>query len=405
MTASGAVQVLGKSSYTADEYLQALKDGADQSRESLGGLAKYNATSDFLLPMKEYSQMQAKYADQTAAQLTERAKAEQDLQAKGMDPATKAAVEMRISQMQARDSLQSFVQLGVKPATEALATLARGGAGGAGMLPGGGGKAPMGGAGAGQMNYGKELYGKGGGSGGGGAKGYMEKMIQAESGGRNIANQSGAGGAPTSSAFGLAQITKGTFEGLVSKAGQNNPLYGKTFDDMKSDTKLQMEAARQLTDQNRQFLESRKLPTSDAALYLAHFLGPGGAARALSQSDNSPLSSAVDPNQLAANPMLQKMSTVADLKNWADQKMGGSGFRDGGIASGPTSGYSTTLHGTEAVVPLPNGKTIPVEMAGFNANFADQTSLMSQQLDKLDELVRVMQNQVSVSTKILQAAN
>jgi hypothetical protein len=182
-------------------------------------------------------------------------------------------------------------------------------------------------------------------------------------------------------------------------------LYGKTFDDMKSDTKLQMEAARQLTDQNRQFLESRKLPTSDAALYLAHFLGPGGAARALSQSDNSPLSSAVDPNQLAANPMLQKMSTVADLKNWADQKMGGGGFRNGGIASGPTSGYSTTLHGTEAVVPLPNGKTIPVEMAGFSGNFADQTSLMSQQLDKLDELVRVMQNQVSVSTKILQAAN
>jgi hypothetical protein len=30
---------------------------------------------------------------------------------------------------------------------------------------------------------------------------------------------------------------------------------------------------------------------------------------------------------------------------------------------------------------------------------------MSAQLDKLDELVRVMQNQVSVSTKILQAAN
>jgi len=30
---------------------------------------------------------------------------------------------------------------------------------------------------------------------------------------------------------------------------------------------------------------------------------------------------------------------------------------------------------------------------------------MGRQLDKLDELVRVMQNQVSVSTKILQSAN
>jgi hypothetical protein len=79
--------------------------------------------------------------------------------------------------------------------------------------------------------------------------------------------------------------------------------------------------------------------------------------------------------------------------------------RNGGVLAGPTGGYTATLHGTEAVVPLPNGKTIPVEMAGFSNNLADQTSLMSQQLDKLDELVRVMQNQVSVSNKILQAAN
>jgi hypothetical protein len=77
----------------------------------------------------------------------------------------------------------------------------------------------------------------------------------------------------------------------------------------------------------------------------------------------------------------------------------------GGILSGPKSGFQALLHGTEAVVPLPDGKKIPVEIPGFSTNFADQTSLMSQQLSKLDELVRVMQNQVSVSTKILQAAN
>jgi hypothetical protein len=56
-----------------------------------------------------------------------------------------------------------------------------------------------------------------------------DKIIQAESGGRNIANQSGAGGKATSSAFGIAQFTKGTFEGLAGKAGKENPLYGKTW--------------------------------------------------------------------------------------------------------------------------------------------------------------------------------
>jgi hypothetical protein len=318
------------------------------------------------------------------------------------DKATQSLTEAQIANKNSRDAMQAFIQKGVAPATTALATLAKAasgatslGARAVGAAEGGASKSAP--AGMGNMNYSKELYG-------GGAKGYLEKMIQAESGGRNIANQSGAGGAATSSAFGLAQITKGTFEGLVSKAGRDNPLYGKTFDDMKSDTKLQMEAAKQLTDQNRQFLESRKLPTTDAALYLAHFLGPGGAARALSQSDSSPLSSAVNPDQIAANPNLQKMTTVADLKNWADQKMGGSGYKFGGVASGPTSGYTATLHGTEAIVPLPDGKTIPVEMPGFGSRLEDQSNLMSRQLDKLDELVRVMQNQVNVSTKILQAA-
>lgn len=38
------------------------------------------------------------------------------------------------------------------------------------------------------------------------------------------------------------------------------------------------------------------------------------------------------------------------------------GLATGGIAKGPSSGYPAELHGTEAVVPLPNGKSIPVEM-------------------------------------------
>ena len=40
-------------------------------------------------------------------------------------------------------------------------------------------------------------------------------------------------------------------------------------------------------------------------------------------------------------------------------------FADGGIASGSKSGFTALLHGTEAVVPLPNGNSIPVD---FNAD-------------------------------------
>jgi len=37
------------------------------------------------------------------------------------------------------------------------------------------------------------------------------------------------------------------------------------------------------------------------------------------------------------------------------------GYSQGGIARGRDSGYPAILHGTEAVVPLPNGNAIPVE--------------------------------------------
>ncbi|WNL39820.1 phage tail tape measure protein [Halomonas sp. PAMB 3232] len=45
------------------------------------------------------------------------------------------------------------------------------------------------------------------------------------------------------------------------------------------------------------------------------------------------------------------------------QQLGLPKFRDGGIASGPDSGYPVELHGTEAVIPLKNGP-IPLQITG-----------------------------------------
>lgn len=44
------------------------------------------------------------------------------------------------------------------------------------------------------------------------------------------------------------------------------------------------------------------------------------------------------------------------------------GYAVGGVAKGPQSGYPAVLHGTEAIVPLPNGKSIPVDMKGAGQN-------------------------------------
>ncbi len=50
------------------------------------------------------------------------------------------------------------------------------------------------------------------------------------------------------------------------------------------------------------------------------------------------------------------------------------GFADGGIARGPSSGYPVTLHGTEAVVPLPDGSSIPVTVKGMGGGGGGDTN-------------------------------
>ena len=60
------------------------------------------------------------------------------------------------------------------------------------------------------------------------------------------------------------------------------------------------------------------------------------------------------------------------------------GFAGGGIAMGPNSGHLELLHGTEAVIPLPDGKSIPVEMSGVMDG--SNTELMR----KIDQLMDSM---------------
>ena len=43
---------------------------------------------------------------------------------------------------------------------------------------------------------------------------------------------------------------------------------------------------------------------------------------------------------------------------------GKKGYASGGIADGPQSGYNVLMHGREAIVPLPDGDKIPVQLTG-----------------------------------------
>jgi hypothetical protein len=79
------------------------------------------------------------------------------------------------------------------------------------------------------------------------------------------------------------------------------------------------------------------------------------------------------------------------------------GYRFGGIAEGPDSGYMVELHGTEAVVPLPDGRAIPVEMPNYIESLHQQTAAIAEQTGRLGEMIAIMRTRNQLSEKILRA--
>jgi hypothetical protein len=85
--------------------------------------------------------------------------------------------------------------------------------------------------------------------------------------------------------------------------------------------------------------------------------------------------------------ILAEMLTISLIKGMfgPDFQFNGGGIADngkkvpmyanGGVASGSTQGHLAMLHGTEAVVPLPNGKSIPVEMKNSGATQVNQITV------------------------------
>jgi len=244
-----------------------------------------------------------------------------------------------------------------------------------------------------------------------GAKGELaNKIMMAESGGKNIDNRSGPGGKATSTATGLFQFTKGTFEDLVKNAKADSPLYGKTFEDYKQNTTLQYEAMNVLMEKNAGALSRRGIETTDANMYLAHFLGAGGAAKALLAGPSAPLTDVMSKEQLDANPSLKSMRTVADLQAWADKKMGGGEATpgktrtaaEGALLSGPQQGYNPNKSMTGVdIKPLNKQAMDAANSANGQASIDPQ--MFGLQMEQLDLLIASARNQLAVKQRILKA--
>jgi len=85
------------------------------------------------------------------------------------------------------------------------------------------------------------------------------------------------------------------------------------------------------------------------------------------------------------NDMLEK--NTINLRRWLDHN-NIPYAAEGGIFEGPTSGYPATLHGREAVLPLPNGQDIPVMVHGSDsqeiAELREQNKLLRQLIETVE---------------------
>jgi hypothetical protein len=205
----------------------------------------------------------------------------------------------------------------------------------------------------------------------------------------------------------LIEVQKFTPE-AIAEAKRLASLQGKTPDKMTDDLNLAAIAANKLAIA----METKLLPyMADFGKYSKQILegfdsylgGLGGkkslptspSAMAMSNEDLKNQMSLTGVDVRTGQPLtsaqfqeLKKSGTIPELKE---------GKALGGISTGPVSGYSETLHGTEAVVPLADNRSIPVSLDSSSI-----TAAVNQQSGILSEILRAMQNNNSLTSQIVQ---
>lgn len=151
----------------------------------------------------------------------------------------------------------------------------------------------------------------------------LRSIIGTESGGRANAKN------PNSSATGLGQFIGSTWLAMMRKY-RPDIVAGKTNSEilsLRDDAALSTEMTAMYTRENAATLQSNGIAADPGALYMAHFMGPGGAVKAMKAGLDTPISALMSPKEIAANGGIRFGGkrfadfTAGDLRRWAAHKM------------------------------------------------------------------------------------
>ncbi|MGO4449735.1 peptidoglycan DD-metalloendopeptidase family protein [Phyllobacterium sp. TAF24] len=178
------------------------------------------------------------------------------------------------------------------------------------------------------------------------AEKLVQRIIHVESGGNpNAAN-------PLSSASGLGQFINSTWLRMMSsyRADLVSKMSVSELLALKSDPTLATEMVMNLANENEATLKASGIAGTAGNLYLAHFLGGGGAVSVLSASPDTQLSSLLDTSVFGANPFLYG-KTAGWIVEWSNRKMSGQGgaqaspvYREARIKASRFRSYSSGIN-------------------------------------------------------------
>ncbi|HEX5935815.1 MAG TPA: phage tail length tape measure family protein, partial [Pseudorhizobium sp.] len=148
---------------------------------------------------------------------------------------------------------------------------------------------------------------------------YVDQIVKAESGGKADAKN------PLSSATGLGQFIESTWLNLFKK---NFPDRAQGMSDatilaLRTDADISRSLIEAYARENADLLRQAGVAVNEAALHLAHFLGPGGAIDVLKAPAGTPVSSVLSQGAISANPtILGGGATVDDVIQYAEGRAG-----------------------------------------------------------------------------------
>lgn len=146
----------------------------------------------------------------------------------------------------------------------------------------------------------------------------VDRIIGVESGGNASAKN------PDSTATGLGQFIESTWLRMFKQyfpdraAGMTNAMILA----LREDASISRSMVDLYLKENARFLQQAGLAVTDANLYLAHFLGPGGAKALIGSAPGTTANAVLGSDQISANASILDGKTREEVIAWAQRKVG-----------------------------------------------------------------------------------